>query len=146
MSIESVELRKVNQTKQHKVYVLKHPFNKILNNSRSVPRERSHKIKFYSYAFISVGGLLISSVIFYLSISLLNIPVFYANWIGDIIALSFVFLCSWITVCLVRTGVRRGDLLLNSSWNGLQSISAYIPRKLFQRLYPCCFCLTTPFL
>jgi putative flippase GtrA len=73
-------------------------FNKILNNSRFPSREKSHKIKFYYYAFISVGGLLISSVIFYLSISLMNITVFYANWIGDIVALSFVFLCSWMFI------------------------------------------------
>lgn len=78
--------------------VLKHKFNKILNNARSLTCKSSHKIKFYYYAFISIGGLLISVVIFYLAISLMNIPVFYANLIGDIVALTFVFLCSWMFI------------------------------------------------
>jgi putative flippase GtrA len=78
--------------------VMEGKFNKILNNTRSLSMERSHKIKFYYYAFISAGGLLISAVIFYLAISIMNISVFYANWIGDIVALSFVFFCSWMFI------------------------------------------------
>ena len=60
--------------------------------------KKSNKIKFYYYTFISIGGLSISAVIFYLAITLMNISVFYANWIGDFIALTFVFLCSWIFI------------------------------------------------
>jgi len=59
---------------------------------------RSHRIKFYYYAIISIVGLLISVITFYLAQSSMNISVFYANWIGDLIALIFVFFCSWLFI------------------------------------------------
>ena len=71
-----------------------------MNSNDAVPpiSGKSHKIKFYYYAIISIGGLFISVVFFYLAHSLMDMPAFYANWVGDIIALSFVFLCSWIFI------------------------------------------------
>jgi len=58
----------------------------------------SHRAKFFYYALISVFGLLISSTIFYFCLSIVNITVFYSNWIGDLVALLFVFVCSWFFI------------------------------------------------
>ena len=58
----------------------------------------SHKVKFFRYAAFSVVGLLISTVVFHVNHSLMNIPVFYSNLIGDLIAIGFVFICSWIII------------------------------------------------
>ena len=58
----------------------------------------SHRAKFFYYALTSGFGLLISSMIFYFCLSIVNISVFYSNWIGDLVALLFVFLCSWFFI------------------------------------------------
>lgn len=58
----------------------------------------SHKVKFFRYAAFSVVGLLISTVVFHVNHSLMNIPVFYSNLIGDLVAIGFVFLCSWMII------------------------------------------------
>ena len=70
----------------------------IRNNPKSDLAGNVHKIKFYHYTIVSIGGLLISVAFFHLTHSLMDMPAFYANWVGDIVALCFVFICSWVFV------------------------------------------------
>lgn len=52
-------------------------------------------MKFLKYSAISLLGLVVASIIFYLLHSFLDINAYYSNLIGDGIALFMVFLYSW---------------------------------------------------
>ena len=52
-------------------------------------------MKFLKYSAISLLGLVVASIIFYLLHSFLDINAYYSNLIGDGIALLMVFLYSW---------------------------------------------------